>query len=68
MRTSPLLADFIQARGCKPICEKYLTLPFCYENVTLKRAQNTSHLSAGRLRYEIAHSGRAWYGIRFPPK
>ena len=41
---------------------------FCYENVTLKRAQNTSHLSAGRLRYEIAHSGRAWYGIRFPPK
>ena len=28
MRTSPLLADFIQARGCKPICEKSLTLPF----------------------------------------
>ena len=27
MRTSPLLADFIQARGCKPICEKLLTLP-----------------------------------------
>ena len=30
MRTSPLLADFIQARGCKPICEKYLTLPEKY--------------------------------------
>ena len=28
MRTSPLLADFIQARGCKPKCEKSLTLPF----------------------------------------
>ena len=27
MRTSPLLADFIHARACKPICEKYLTLP-----------------------------------------
>ena len=27
MRTSPLLADFIQARGCKPKCEKSLTLP-----------------------------------------
>ena len=23
----PLLADFIHARACKPICEKYLTLP-----------------------------------------
>ena len=23
----PLLADFIHARGCKPICEKSLTLP-----------------------------------------
>ena len=27
MRTSPLPADFIHARACKPICEKYLTLP-----------------------------------------
>ena len=27
MRTSPLLADFIHARGCKPFCEKSLTLP-----------------------------------------
>ena len=27
MRTSPLLADFIHARGCKPICAKLLTLP-----------------------------------------
>ena len=27
MRTSPLLADFIHARACKPICEKYLTRP-----------------------------------------
>lgn len=27
MRAPPLLADFIQARGCKPICEKSLTLP-----------------------------------------
>ena len=24
----PLPADFIHARACKPICEKYLTLPF----------------------------------------
>ena len=24
---SPLLADFIQNRVCKPICEKFLTLP-----------------------------------------
>lgn len=30
MRTSPLLADFIQARGCKPKCEKSLTLPRCF--------------------------------------
>ena len=29
MRTSPLLADFIHARGCKPICAKLLTLPLC---------------------------------------
>lgn len=28
MRTSPLPADFIHARACKPICEKYLTLPY----------------------------------------
>ena len=28
MRTPPLLDDFIHARGCKPICEKLLTLPF----------------------------------------
>ena len=27
MRTSPLLADFIHARICKLICEKFLTLP-----------------------------------------
>ena len=27
MRTSPLLADFIHARACKSICEKYLTRP-----------------------------------------
>ena len=27
MRTPPLLADFIHARGCKPKCEKLLTLP-----------------------------------------
>lgn len=27
MRTPPLLADFIHHRVCKPICEKYLTLP-----------------------------------------
>ena len=27
MRTSPLLADFIHHRVCKPICEKLLTLP-----------------------------------------
>ena len=25
---SPLLADFIHARACKPFCEKSLTLPF----------------------------------------
>ena len=24
---SPLLADFIHARACKPFCEKSLTLP-----------------------------------------
>ena len=27
MRMSPLLADFIHARACKPFCEKSLTLP-----------------------------------------
>ena len=27
MRTSPLPADFIHHRVCKPICEKLLTLP-----------------------------------------
>lgn len=27
MRTPPLLDDFIHTRGCKPICEKLLTLP-----------------------------------------
>ena len=31
MRTSPLLADFIHARGCKPICAKLLTLPISVE-------------------------------------
>ena len=36
---------------------------FCYENVALKRAQNASRLSAGRLCYEIVRLGRAWYGI-----
>ena len=34
MRTPPLLADFIQARGCKPKCEKSLTLPFRVLTVT----------------------------------
>ena len=27
MRTPPLRANFIHARGCKPFCEKLLTLP-----------------------------------------
>ena len=27
LRMPPLPADFIHARACKPICEKYLTLP-----------------------------------------
>ena len=27
MRKSPLLADFIHTRACKPICAKLLTLP-----------------------------------------
>ena len=27
MRMPPLPADFIHSRVCKPICEKYLTLP-----------------------------------------
>ena len=26
----PLLANFIHARGCKPICAKLLTLPWRY--------------------------------------
>ena len=35
MRKSPLLADFIHTRACKPICAKLLTLPpgysvFCH--------------------------------------
>ena len=30
MRTSPLLANFIHARGCKPKCEKSLTRPEAY--------------------------------------
>ena len=34
MRTSPLPADFIHARACKPICEKYLTLPAYLLHVT----------------------------------
>ena len=29
----PLLADFIHARGCKPKCEKLLTLPLPAETV-----------------------------------
>ena len=29
MKTPPLLADFIHARGCKLICAKLLTLPNC---------------------------------------
>lgn len=41
---------------------------FCYENVPLKRAQNGSRLSAGSLRYAIAHSGGTGDGIRFPSK
>ena len=43
-------------------------LLFCYENVPLKRAQNGSRLSAGSLRYAIAHSGGTGDGIRFPSK
>ena len=45
-----------------------LTGLFCYENVPLKRAQNGSRLSAGSLRYAIAHSGGTGDGIRFPSK
>ena len=43
MRTPPLRANFIHARGCKPICEKLLTLPypeeflFATNDVLLKR-------------------------------
>lgn len=41
---------------------------FCYEKAPLKRAQNGSRLSAGSLRYAIAHSGGTGDGIRFPSK
>ena len=41
---------------------------FCYENNSPKRAQQSSHLTAGRLRNEIARSGGAWNRIRFPAK
>ena len=32
MRKSPLLADFIHTRACKPICAKLLTLPLLGAN------------------------------------
>ena len=44
MRTSPLLADFIHARGCKPICAKLLTLPA--KLLTLPEAKEWRRLSA----------------------
>ena len=46
MRTSPLLADFIHARGCKPICAKLLTLP--------RRGVSDSALLT-KLRIAVAH-------------
>ena len=36
MGKSPLLADFIHTRACKPICAKLLTLP------VFKKQENTT--------------------------
>ena len=47
MRTSPLLADFIQARGCKPKCEKSLTLP---QAQRLKQFSHRGELTAEVMR------------------
>lgn len=43
-------------------------LLLCYENNSPKRAQQSSHLTAGHLHYELARSGGAWNRIRFPAK
>ena len=51
MRTSPLLADFIQARGCKPICEKYLTLP----SKSVSHSSSTSCIRKGTRVCTIVH-------------
>ena len=46
MRTSPLPADFIHARACKPICEKYLTLPnnYIYNKHTIENRRKGNPL------------------------
>ena len=44
---SPLLADFIQNRVCKPICEKFLTLPSLQTN--LRKILDTTSRLAGRV-------------------
>ena len=49
MRTSPLPADFIHARACKPICEKYLTLPRNESSFLISSLNFTSLLTLIRI-------------------
>ena len=70
MRTSPLLvlADFIHARGCKPICAKLLTLPWtersdaktagCYNLQSTVPPRRAHEYMAVRLCIEVRHSCR----------
>ena len=55
MRTSPLPADFIHARACKPICEKYLTLP-----VQELLPEIEAMLGSGKTQREVAE----YFGFR----
>ena len=49
----PLLADFIHARACKPICEKSLTLPSRQGLQTfLRKILDTTLLELANLRPE----------------
>ena len=57
MRTSPLLADFIHARGCKPICAKLLTLPIVEINKCIYKGNykgiNKSSLHKFKYKYRL---------------
>ena len=50
MGKSPLLADFIHTRACKPICAKLLTLPEKLEKLNRQKAAAEKKLIAAQHR------------------